>query len=336
MLPPIYRQRQYLAVGAFVVLVGISVPNLVESGLNRNLVNLWLVYSLVTLGFYFVFGIAGQFAFSQAFMMALGAYTSAYVARTEPFWVSFAAALLVVGIVAALFALLMRHATHFYFAIASLGFSEIGLLVFRKIEGLTGPGGQVLNIPRASLLGYEFAGHERFFWLALGALAVGLLLAVFTERSPIKREAIAIRDREHVAQTFGLPILKYRVLMFVLGSCFAAAGGSLYAHWNGFLSTDAFGVDLGIGIFLMLILGGMHSMWGPIAGAAFFVFVPEQLHSIAQYRTIFYGTLLVVVMIAFPDGLLGALRDARARVNATRGGRLLLGGRWFARAGTDA
>ena len=110
--------------------------------------------------------------------------------------------------------------------------------------------------------------------------------------------------------------------MFVLGSAIAGGRGRDLRARKGFANARQFGIDLGLGIFVMLILGGIDSRWGPVVGAAFYVFVPQWLqggvlgisgieltvdvfgqeHRLGDFREIFFGSLLVVTMIAFPEG----------------------------------
>jgi ABC-type branched-subunit amino acid transport system ATPase component len=145
-------------------------------------------------------------------------------------------------------------------------------------------------------------------------LAISLVLAAMIERSPVRREAIAVRDHPVVARTLGLPALRIRIVMFMLGSTFAAVAGALFAHRSSVLSTDTFSVQLGLYIFLMAILGGLGSRWGAVVGAWFFVYATDYLgrsgisfasHRISEFKPIVFGALLIVVMIAAPDGFSG-------------------------------
>ncbi len=172
------------------------------------------------------------------------------------------------------------------------------------------------------------------FWVLLGAFAIVMVMAIFISRSPVQREAIAGRDQHLVASTVGVPVFRMRVTMFVLGSVVAGAAGSLFVHWKTFASPDSFGIDLGLGIFVMLILGGIDSRWGPILGAFFYVFIPQwlqggvlgipgpefsvtlqgQVHNASDFKNIIFGALLVIVMIAYPEGLVGIGRGVRGLV----------------------
>lgn len=313
--PPAYRGHPYLGVAVFVAGIAAYQKLFVEGMSGQNAVNLWLYYALATVGFYFVFAVAGEFAFSQAAFVGVGAYTSAWVSRSHNPWLGVVAAIVAGGVIAGAFAFLLRRAGHFYFAIATLALGEIALLVFRKWDAFTGgEGGELVGVKPLSVFGHAVDTYDKVFWLLLAALALALVLGIMLHRSPVGREAIAHRDNAPVAATLGLPVLRLKVTMFALGSAAAAFAGALFVHWNGFATPDSFSVELALAVFLMLILGGMGSIWGPLVGAWFYAFMPDKLqsldvkvlgHKLGDYREILFGTILVVVMIVFPEGLVG-------------------------------
>jgi ABC-type branched-subunit amino acid transport system ATPase component/ABC-type branched-subunit amino acid transport system permease subunit len=336
--PPAMRGQPYLWLGLFLVVVALARHFGVSELGDQDLVNTWLYYSVIVVGFYLVFGVSGQFAFSQAAFAAVGAYTSAWATRIgllgiDSFWWGVLVGIVVTGVLALAFSLLMRRATHFYFAIGTLGLSEIILVVLRRWTEFTDSSGDTtVGIRDPSFFGFTVDTPYREFWLWLGALGVVLLLTIWVARSPLQREAVAGRDQEVVASTLGVPTLRVRIVMFVLGSVIAGAAGAIFVHAKGFATPDQFGIDLGLGIFVMLILGGIDSRWGPIIGAAFYVFVPQWLqggvlgipgleltvdafgqeHRLGDFRDIFFGSLLVITMIAFPVGLVGVGRLLRS------------------------
>jgi branched-chain amino acid transport system permease protein len=338
--PPAMRGQPYLWLVLFLLGVALFRQFGVSGFGDPDLVNTWLFYCVIVVGFYLVFGVSGQFAFSQAVFAAVGAYTSAWATRialfgVDSFWMGVVVAIVVTAIVAAAFAYLMRRASHFYFAIATLGLSEIVLEVLRKWTEFSGASGDTTSgIRHISVFGYALDNPYRIFWVWFGALALVMLVTIFLARSPVQREAIAMRDQDVVAATLGVAILRSRITMFVLGSTIAGLGGAVFAHSKGFATPDSFAIDLGLGIFVMLILGGLDSRWGPIVGAAFYVFVPQWLqggvlgipgvdftvnvfgqeHRLGDFRDIFFGSLLVIVMIAFPEGLVGIGRRIRSLV----------------------
>ncbi len=138
--PPGMRGQPYLSLA--IVLLGISLfrqfgPFGASNGGNADLYNTWLFYGIIVVGFYFVFGMSGQFAFSQAVMAAIGGYSSAWATReqllgSDSFIGGLVVGMIVTGLVAMAFSFLMRRASEFYFAIGTLGLSSIVLEILSQ------------------------------------------------------------------------------------------------------------------------------------------------------------------------------------------------------------
>jgi branched-chain amino acid transport system permease protein len=315
--PPVYRGPwPYLKLVAVVLaLVAFREFRVVDlAGANRA--NLVVYYAIIVTGFYYVFGIAGQFAFSQASFVGIGAYASHWATRDNPMWVGLVVAVIVCAGIAAVLAVMLIRTDHFHFAIATLGFGEITLLVLRNWRGLSGgaTGGDILGAKPISLFGYRFDTDYRVFALLLGSLALLYLLGIWFDRSPMRREAVAMRDQPMVARALGIPVAGLRVRIFVLGSAIAGLAGAYFVHWNSFANPDAFGLTLMLAIYLMLVVGGLGSIWGGLVGVIFYVYAPVLVSRLEQYREVFYGALLMVVMIVLPNGIIGV--GARVRTAA--------------------
>ena len=136
-----------------------------------------------------------------------------------------------------------------------------------------------------------------------------------------------------MAATLGVPVLRHRITMFVLGSAIAAAAGAIFVHVKGFANPDSFDINLGLGIFVMLILGGLalalgRGAWARrstcscpngsraacsgSAGPTLTIHVFGQDHRAGDFRDIIFGVLLVLTMIVFPEGLVGVGRLAQS------------------------
>jgi branched-chain amino acid transport system permease protein len=325
--PPVFRRRPFAGIAAFAVLAMAFGTN-VHSATNQGLLSSWLLLAISSVGFYLVFGLGGQFAFSQAAFYGLGAYTSAWATRPHldhatghyvgghPYLVGLLAAVAVSAVVAFAFAVLVRKTDQFYFAITTLALSFMCLTVFQEWTGFS-QGGDVSNIKPVSLAGLRVDTDLRKFGLLLAVLVVVLSLVALIERSPLRRDLISLRDNGRVAATLGVPTQRLRYLVFVLGSTIAAVAGSLYANTGGALTIDSFGVGLGIDIFLVVLLGGIGSMWGAVIGAAFVSWLPHKLGFVGDHEELVYGAVLIVVMTAAPKGLVGMLE---AGWNKLRGG----------------
>lgn len=319
--PRALQGRQYLGICAFVVLVALVGPLIGSTRSAQFLVNLWLVYAVAGLGFYWIFGLAGRFAFCQTFMMALGGYVSAFVSRTlggEAFLLAIAAGTVAAAVVATVLGLAVRKAQHFYFAIATFAVSQIGTAVFTQATSFTGTNGQAVGIPPIEIAGLQLVQDGAIFWFFLAVLTLALLLAVWIERSPMRRNAIAARDNRVVADLAGVRSTRVQVTLFALGSGLGGLAGALVGHWQGVIATDSFGLDLAIGLFLMLLLGGVSSPWGPVIGAAVFVALPHLLSGAEAYGPILYGVLLLVVVLAMPQGIVGGVRQLVGRARQRR------------------
>src|SRR5262249_54470191 len=131
-----------------------------------------------------------------------------------------------------------------------------------------------------------------------------MLLVIWFERSPVRREAIANRDQHDVAAILGVATLRGTLTTFVVGSAIAAVAGSIFVHRDGFATPDTFGIDLGLGIFVMLLVGGAESPWGALLGAWFYTFSAEILN-FGKWSNVVYGVILVVVILLLPGGLIG-------------------------------
>jgi branched-chain amino acid transport system permease protein len=310
-LPALYDEHLYDQIALFAVVVGVVVGLTGFSDYTLGLINQWLLYSIMTLGFFLVFGLSGQFAFSQAAFVGLGAYASVWASRSVSIWLALLFAILITAVVALAFSLLMGRASHFYFAIASLAVAEIMQLVFLNWKGFAGTSGQILNTRPLSLWGYRLTTQYKAFWLLGATVLVLLVLVAVIIRSPMRRQAIATRDAEMVSHTFGVPVRAVKIILFVAGSAVAGVGGAFFAHWQRSFGPESFDVNLALAIYLMLILGGIKSIWGAVIGAAFYVWLPARLISIQKYESLMFGGLLIILMIFIPDGLVGVWAYAK-------------------------
>ena len=325
--PPAMRGYPYAWLAIFVL--GMIAFRFVPNWANAPaiVINQWLYMTILVVGFYFVFGVSGQFAFSQAAFAMVGGYTSAWATREGVDWIlAVALGVAAACFIAFVFAFVARKANLFFLAIATLALSELITEVIKQWKEFSGAEGAEIGLTesqRIEIFGWKAtsitnptATNERnLFWVYLVALAAVLLIGIWLSRSPAKREAIAMRDQPTVAATVGIPTLRVRISMFVLGSAIGALAGSLFVHGRGFAQPQEFSVELGLGVFVMLIVGGIESLWGPFLGAAFYLWVPYLLqneldleifgHQIREYNQILYGAVLLLVMIFAPEGIVG-------------------------------
>ncbi len=249
-------------------------------------------------------GFAGQFSLGHAGFMAIGGYTAAYmtaVMKAEPGTfggnILFLAALLIAGIVAAIFGILVGipslRLKGDYLAIVTLGFGEIIRVIIQSMDFLGGARG-FTSIPK-------FTNFAWVFCLA----AILIFMITNLVRSTYGKGFLAVADDEISAEAMGINSTYYKVVAFVMGAFFAGMAGGLYAHFVTYINPSQFGFVKSIELVVMVILGGMGNTVGVILSAVLLTILPEALRAIAEYRMVIYSLALVVIMITRPQGLFG-------------------------------
>ncbi len=329
-LPTIYRERHYrvlVLVAAFFFVAPVRYGSEIDLLIFSN----WVTLAILGASFYLVFGVSGIFAFSHTAFYALGAYVSVWAARGQDFFglwewprgftAGFVAAVLIGAIVGLGFMAIVARAAHFYFAIGTIAFSTIALTVVTKWESFSAPGGEITTgIPEPSLFGYEFDTTYKQYMLLVALLLVVMLLIVWVERSPLKRDAVANRDNPLVAATKGVATVRINFVMFAAASAMAAAVGSLFVHRVGSLAPDSFPATLSLDLFIIVLLGGIDSPWGALLGSAFIIWFEEWFESLSRYQTLIKGLLILAIIAYLPDGLAGGWRKFERWSSRRRGG----------------
>ena len=254
---------------------------------------------ILALSLNLVTGYTGQLSLGHAAFMSIGAFTSGILMVNAG--MHFLPAILFGALMAGLFGLLIGIPTlrlrGDYLAIATLGFGEIIRVVFLDLE-ITGGTMGLRGIPRQS--------QE----VILIVMIVGVLLCFLSMRrltqSRVGRALIAIREDEIAAEAMGVNTTRYKVVAFAVGAVFAGLAGGFYTIFYRYINPASFGFLRSIEILCMVVLGGMGNHVGAVVGASVLTIVPEVLRAASEYRQIFYGILLVVMMIVRPQGLISS------------------------------
>lgn len=186
-----------------------------------------------------------------------------------------------------------------YLAIVTLGFGEIIRVIFQTTEAFGAATG-LTGIPNWTDFGWAWSGA------ALTVFVVTCLV-----NSTYGRGFIAVQDDEVAASASGINPVRYKVTAFVVGAFFAGIAGGLYAHHKSFLSPTGFDFMKSIDIVVMVILGGMGRTVGVIISAVLLTLLPEFLRGFADYRMILYSLLIIVLMLARPQGLFSFGRSSQ-------------------------
>ena len=292
-------------------LVLLALPFITQSNYLLRLLNLSLIFALLSISLNIVLGYAGQIALGHAAFFGIGAYTAALITAGGSglmFWPAFLAAGLVTGMFGLLIGIPTLRLRGHYLALATLGFGEIMRHIFfnwREVtHGMDGIGG----IPSPSLGLFRFADDRSFYYLALSILATVMIATARLERSKYGRQLAAIRDAELAAGTTGVNVPRLKTIAFGISATVAGFSGSLYAHLTTYISPDTFGFDVTAQVLSMVLIGGIGTTWGPVLGAALLTFLPEMLRVSKAYYQVIYGAGIAALIIFLPMGLLGLLR----------------------------
>lgn len=292
--------------------IGILAPFMVESEYVMHTLIMAAIYALLTMGLNIITGFAGQLSLGHAAFFGIGAYTAALLTLRlgVNFFVAMGCSAVLAGLMGMMLGFPALKLRGPYLVICTIGFVQIMHEVFLNWISLTrGPMGIVgIDYPPVLSIGpwnIDFSIPINYYFLVLSAVIVTFLVILSLLNSKVGRALKAIREDEIAAECAGINLTYYKLIAFSIGAVFAGVAGAFYAHYIGYISPDSFILLESINILVMLVLGGMGTMIGPIVGAAGVTFLLEYLRFLAEFRLIFYGFVLMVVMVVAPGGFWG-------------------------------
>jgi branched-chain amino acid transport system permease protein len=236
--------------------------------------------------------------------MAIGAYVSSWagVAAGWPWPAAFGTAALVAGAVGALVGLPALRVRGIYVVLMTLAFGEIVRVFFLNFE------------PTGAAQGYRGMALVTGLPLVAGIVVALTILAARTAASPLGRAFEAVSTDELAAEVIGIDVTRAKLIAFVTGAAVAGLAGALWAHYVLFIDPEEFGFHRSVMPFTFLVVGGMQTYWGALAGATVLTVLPEYLRFLQEWRLAFLGAAMILVMIVRPQGLI----DRRLFASLTR------------------
>ncbi|MFQ5804606.1 MAG: branched-chain amino acid ABC transporter permease, partial [Candidatus Methylomirabilales bacterium] len=252
---------------------------------------------------------------------AVGAYTAAVLTSpSSPRWnpeLTFWAALPFIILAAALAGIMVGgpvlRMRGDYLAIVTLGFGEIARLVFQSdwFRPVFGGAQGIINIPSLAIGSTKFVSPAEIYYPILGFCLLAAYVSWRLADSRIGRAWIAMREDEQVAEAMGINIVATKLSAFIIGAILASFGGALFAVKIGSIFPHSFSILVSITVLVTIIVGGMGNIPGVIVGTLTVVALPELLREFEEYRLLFYGALLIAMMLLRPEGLMPSVRRAR-------------------------
>jgi len=266
------------------------------------------IFAILALSLNILAGFAGLVSLGHAAFFGIGAYLSSLLMING---LGFIPAFLLSGGITSILGLTLAmpalRVKDDYLAIVTLGFGIIMGLVFLNLEITGGPDG-LTGIPPVRLLGKPLYSKPGFLGLVSGILALMIASTWMLKNSRIGRAWAAVRDKDTTASFMGINVYYYKTLAFIVSAFWAGLAGSLYAHYTAYINPHTFGMHTSIQILSMAVLGGLGSIAGSLIGAFLLTVLPEALRKLADYQDIFYGALLVALMVFRPQGIMGRVK----------------------------
>ena len=268
------------------------------------------VNAVVAIGLNLLSGYTNQLSFGHAGFLAIGAYVAALVTLQVPA-LPVPLTLLVAGLATALVGLALGipclRLEGLYLAMATLAFGFVVTEAITNLDWLT-RGNDGLRVPLARLGPWTLDTDAARYYLAVAVAAAMILAALNVAATRTGRAFLAIRTSEIAAQASGINAAAYKTIAFVLSAFYTGVAGGLFAFVVGFLSPDAFDVFLSVDFLVMIILGGLGSVLGSVAGAAIVTVLNDSLAGFQAFRPLIFGAIMIICMLFMPGGLAAMTR----------------------------
>jgi branched-chain amino acid transport system permease protein len=296
-------------------------PQITDNPYILGITNLIAINSIVVLGLNLFIGYTGQISLGHAAFFGLGAYGSGLA--TAHFGLNPWLAIILVAVLVALVALFIGvpalRLTGHYLAMATLGLNFVFHIVLLQWDDVTGGPSGFYGIPPLSIGNFSFDDELRLHYLLWGVTLLILLLALNLVRSGVGRGMAALAGDLTAAAALGVDTTRTKIKVFILSAVFASIAGSLYAHTYMFISPDSFDIFMSTDFAIMVVIGGMGSVWGSLFGAAFLSVLPEWMDMFETYKDFVHGGILVLVLIFLPQGLItGIVENIKIRLALRR------------------
>ena len=318
------------AMVAIALLFVVVVP-LVCNAYLVTIINLCLIAVVGALGLNILVGYTVQISIGHGAFMSVGAYTAAnLITRLAlPFWVALPAGGLMAALIGAIVGIPSLRIKGIYLAIATLAAQFIIEWVINHVTWISGGIESSIQVPPPSVFGIKLESQRQLYFFLLFFAVLAIVATLNLMRSRLGRAFIAVRDQDIAAEIIGINTFRYKLESFAISSFYAGVTGVLYTYYLGIANYEQFQLDVSIDYLAMVIIGGLGSVLGSIFGAVFITILPivtrlfltgfgAMLFSqgtianmVSDLREILFGALIIVFLVAEPEGLDRLWRNVR-------------------------
>ncbi|OGK98839.1 MAG: hypothetical protein A3D33_14895 [Candidatus Rokubacteria bacterium RIFCSPHIGHO2_02_FULL_73_26] len=269
-----------------------------------------LLFGAIAMSLDLLIGYTGLVSFGHAAFFGLGAYSTAILLERGivSLWVCLGFAALVVGLYALLVSYFSTARRGIYFALLTLVFAEVVYTFFRYTQTFGGSDG-IQGVPPAQLLpGVAIDTPLSNYYAVVVYLALAYVLCRVFVTSHFGKVLVAIRENEDRARFLGYNVQRYKIAVCMISALLTGIGGALYPGRSAFATPDLMLWTVSGEFIIMVMIGGLGTLAGPIIGGAFFVLLQEQVSSYVDWYFMVIGLVLVFIVLFMPRGLLGFRR----------------------------
>jgi branched-chain amino acid transport system permease protein len=264
--------------------------------------------AIVCVGLNLLIGYAGQISLGHAGFFALGGYGSAILSASQgwPTWLALPTSCAAVGLLAFIVGRPTLRLKGHTLAMATLGLGVIISIVLGTEDRITG-GPDGMTVPALAVFGWAVTGERNWYWICGAALLLAVWLALNLIESPIGRALRALHGSEIAAETLGVDSARFKLQVFVISAVFAAIAGAMTAHYAGFITPAKASFMHSVELVIMVVFGGMASIFGAVVGAVVLTTLPQLLTVLKDYEMMVFGAVLIATMVFFPQGIVPTL-----------------------------
>jgi branched-chain amino acid transport system permease protein len=305
-----------------IVLVLLAALPLVATSYYLYLTELAMINVIIAIGLNLLSGNCGQISLCNASFMGIGAYCTALCTTRLglPTLIALPAGVFISALLGAALGYPARRLSGLYLALITLGFLELVGIVIEEFPEYTG-GIRGLKVPRPEIFGFSFQSNVSLYVLVFAMTVGAVIVGYNVRRSRYGRAFDAVRQSPFAAQALGIPVGRVKIIAFSLNAAFAGFAGGLLAGVVGFIDPPEFGILTSIQHITFIVVGGLGSIAGSVAGAVLLTALPEALRGVQEYSELVYGFILLGTLLFLPQGLVGIvtiLEALRAPKSSTK------------------
>jgi branched-chain amino acid transport system permease protein len=263
--------------------------------------------------------VSGAWFMGHAAFYAIGAY-GLVLLRTKAgldYWTALPLAALLASAIAILLGYATSRVRGIPFAIISVAFVEVVRLTIIKVKWIGGHKA-LTSLPPEPLMGIDFSSKIEFYYLVLILVLFSFLILWLVEHSPVGGTLKTIAENESLAESLGINTTRYKVFTLTLCAFFGGIAGGFYAPYVAVTGPTSFTLNTSIIILFNIVVGGMGSIWGPVAGAIFLTLLPEFLPGRAGFQNILYAAIVLATLFFLPQGIVSLPERIRSIIHIKR------------------